>query len=209
MAPWRAAPVLVLLALVVSTVFAAPASAALVTYLTEGRFGEDAFASDSTLPVGAATLSFTGVDRLVSADPMTFVTLGTFSASGLGEGNFTGSTFDLRVTATLDEVQGQPSTLSAVLSGTITVGPPGPSSSLLVTFDDDTLSSAGVLFLLDRLAIPIPPPGADDTVAITATAILASAIPEPSGVLAAAVAAIGLLRRRRMARGHWLTGSGV
>jgi hypothetical protein len=195
MTPLRLAPVSII-AFLITAVLSAPASAALVTYFTEGRFGDDPFASDNTLNAGAATLAFTGVERTVNADPMTIVTLGTFSASGLGEGNFTGSTFDLRLTASTPTAKGVPDTLDALLTGTVTPGPPGPSSSLIVTFDDNTLSSAGVLFLLDRLVIPIPPPGADDTVAITATAVLASAIPEPGCLALLAVATLGLVRRR-------------
>src|SRR5688572_13473028 len=95
------------------------ASAALVTYSTAGSFDGGPFVSDSAITLGGVTLNYSGlIPTTVDANPSSFISLGTFTATGLGTADLTGRDFDLRITQTAPGAGTQ--TIDADLSGTIT-----------------------------------------------------------------------------------------
>lgn len=167
-----------------------PASAALFTYSTEGSFNGAPLAPISTVSDGGITLTFTGVPSTsVDANPASFIALGTFSATGVGTGDFSGDDFDLRVTQTTPAAG--TATIDGDLSGTVTGSIGSGNSTLLVTLNDSTFVIDGVTYTIDDTTLQVPVPG--QSVVITATAV----IPEPAALGLLAVGLPLLLRRKR------------
>ena len=87
---------------VVAATLAAAATSALaipVTYQTSASFNGNPFAQNNSLTIGGITLNYTGLaSTTVEANPLTFIQLGDFAATGTGTGNFNAQDFDLRIT---------------------------------------------------------------------------------------------------------------
>ena len=167
------------------------ASAALVTYSSAGSFDGGPFVSDSAITLGGVTLNYSGlIPTTVDANPSSFISLGTFTATGLGTADLTGRDFDLRITQTAPGAGTQ--TIDADLSGTITGSVGSGSSSLLITLNQSMFTLGGVTYTIDDTTLQVPAPG--QSVSITATAV----VPEPAAI-GLLVAGLPLLLRRRRA----------
>jgi hypothetical protein len=166
------------------------ASAALVTYSTEGSFNGNPFATNNSVTVSGLTLTYNGVPTTsVDANPTTLASFGSFTVTGSGTATFDPVDFDLRFTQTAPS----PGTgaIDANLSGTVSSGPPG-SSSLIVTFTDLSAVIGGVVYT-PPVSIGVPVPGQSSTVIGRITFL----VPEPASLGLLSAAGLLLGRRRR------------
>jgi len=180
------------LAMVISIAAVRPASAAVVDYSTTGVF---ASSSSDTSTSGADTLTYTSVTSTGNLTP-TIISLGELKLTGAESDTFSDS-----FTLTVSQIAPGSGTgsLSASVSGALTVSSGSESSSVTATFSTTTFTIAGVKYTLLSNPIFVPDPLSNGGRVTIEAKIDTAAVPVPaavwSGMGLIGLIAVGKLRR--------------